>query len=104
MVYLMSHSQIPALIAAIFAIVSIPIASQGQYVYETRSDAGAVTHLHYLGGSDWLVAQSEPASHWHELPELTGVTFNNCTVTDEVLIGARKINILILSINIKINT
>lgn len=67
--------------ASLFFVVS----SIGQVVSEFKNEVDAVSHLHYAGGSEWLVAQADPESHWHRLPDLTDVTLNNFTVSREAL-------------------
>lgn len=71
--------------AACVAILLGPGAAFAQYVYESKNEAGAVDSLTYVGGSEWLVAQGDPKSHWHLLPELTDVTLHNFPVSREAL-------------------
>ena len=56
-----------------------------QHTYESKNETGAVDSLTYVGGPEWLVAQKDPKSHWHLLPELTDVTLHNFPVSREAL-------------------
>lgn len=57
----------------------------GQRLSEAKNEAGVVDYIYYGGESDWLVAQEDPRSHWHKLPELEMVTFHNFAVSGEAL-------------------
>jgi hypothetical protein len=72
--------------AVCLAIFLGPNAASAQYTYESKNEAGAVDSLTYVGGSEWLVAQEDPKSHWHRLPELTDVTLHNFPVSREALL------------------
>lgn len=62
-----------------------PSGASAQYTFESKNEAGAVTSLSFLGGSEWLVAQKDPKSHWHLLPELTDVTLHNFPVSRKAI-------------------